>query len=141
MKPSMALSKALASMAYRWCQPCLVVLLSTPAACFAAAPCPAWQDWPYKAISALTPCDEAPVERRIGRVCTRHEWRCGDGVFQDWFAHWLSELKDPVRVQKRQGQLIFSGEEQTTAWAIFWAIDPSTEPGFALLLSRLRAQP
>ena len=102
-----------------------------------AGACQAWPQLPIDALSVLVPCS-APVERRIGRLCARHEWRCGAGSFERWFDLWMRQQQEAIRVQRKLGQLILSGEHQGQSWAVFWGIEPVQTEGFAVLVSRLR---
>lgn len=101
--------------------------------------CQSWPPPPVKALSVLVPCSE-PIVRRLGRLCARHQWRCGAGSFERWFDLWMRQQQEAIRVQTKLGQLILSGEHQGQAWAIFWGIEPARPKGFAVLVSRLRAQ-
>ena len=101
--------------------------------------CDQWEPLPFVALNQLEQCGDAPVQRRIQGVCVRHEWLCGDSDFGVWFAKWAQEVDSPIRLELREGQMIFSSEHDNQAWAVFWT--PASEPsqGFVLLLSRLRA--
>jgi hypothetical protein len=103
-----------------------------------ASSCQQWSPWPIQAVRALTSCS-APVIRQIGQLCTYHEWRCGLGSFEDWFDGWMRQRQAVLRVQRRWGQLILSGEHGDEAWALFWGIESAPSSGFAILVSRLRA--
>lgn len=120
-----------------WCLG--LAMVATPGVTIGVG-CSSWGPWPIDAVASLASCS-APVIRQIGRLCTFHEWRCGSGSFEDWFDRWMRQQKEPVRVQKQLGQLILSGEQADQSWAIFWGIVPHESPGFAVLVSRLRAQP
>lgn len=124
---------------FQW--PVSALLLSISMTVAAQPSCPTWHRWPQEAVRNLIPCDQGAVQRRIGQLCVRHEWRCGAGRFEDWLSQWLKQSAEPVRLEKRLGQLIFSGEHNGEAWALFWAIDARPSSGFVLLLSRLRVQP
>lgn len=116
----------------------VVVVLST--SCGANA-CGVWPSMPYAALRMLEACDEPAVERQVGQLCLHHEWRCGTTRFKDWFDQWMAELDEPVAMQKRLGQVIFSGVDRDTSWAVFWAPSDEDEKGFVVLISRLRATP
>lgn len=115
-----------------------LVTLATPCGSVAGT-CEPWQPWPIEAIRSLPSCGQ-PVSRQIGQLCAQHEWRCGAGSFEEWFDQWMKQQNRPFRVQRQLGQLIFSGEYDDQAWAVFWRIVPSPASGFVILVSRLRAQ-
>lgn len=106
-----------------------------------ALACGSWPSLPYESMRALSLCAQPPVERRVGELCLRHEWLCGDRRFESWFEHWMREMNEPFRLERRLGQLIFSAEQQKSAWALFWFATDQSEKGFAVLFSRLRVSP
>lgn len=118
----------------------LIAAMALPAPAVSQDQCGAWPAWPDAAINALAPCDQPAVQRRIGKLCVRHEWRCGSGAFEDWLGHWLEQSHAPIQLERRAGQLIFSGHDQALAWALFWAIESEPQSEFMVLLSRMRAQ-
>ena len=103
------------------------------------AACNAWPPLPHEALRGLAACAEPAVERQAGQVCLRHEWLCGQATFKDWFEHWMAQLDEPVAMEKRLGQMIFSGQHQDTAWAVFWLPVDEDAKGFVVLVSRMRA--
>lgn len=103
--------------------------------------CGVWRALPHNALRMLPLCDEPAVERQIGQACIRHEWLCGQTTFKAWFDRWMAELDDLVTAQKLLGQMVFSGVQQDTAWAVFWAPTQESEEGFVILVSRMRAAP
>jgi len=118
----------------------LIAAMALPAPAVSENRCGAWPAWPDAAINSLAQCDQPAVERRIGKLCVRHEWRCGGGAFEDWLGHWLEQSQAPIQLERRSGQLIFSGLDHGIAWAVFWGIEPAPQSGFTVLLSRMRAQ-
>lgn len=112
-----------------------LAMLATPLATFA---CGVWEQLPHEALHLLTVCDEPPVQRQLGNVCVRHEWLCGKTTFRDWFDGWMAQRDEPIVMEQRMGQLIFSGVYQDTAWAMFWAPVNENRNGFVVLLSRLK---
>ncbi|UOD49432.1 hypothetical protein [Orrella daihaiensis] len=103
--------------------------------------CNTWDALPHAALRSLSLCDEPAVERQVGQACVRHEWLCGRGSFVSWFQHWMAEIDEPIIMEKRLGQLIFSGDHHDLAWALFWAPVQHEDKGFAVLVSRIRAVP
>ena len=118
----------------------LIVGLAFPMMAVSQEGCEPWPAWTDDAINALVICDQPAVERRIGDLCVRHEWRCGNGAFESWLGYWLDQTQASIQLERRAGQLIFSGQNQAVAWALFWAIESEPQPGFMVLLSRMRAQ-
>lgn len=108
-------------------------------ASMALAACPPWPEHQPDALRALSTCLEPPVQRQIGNLCVRHEWRCGKTTFKHWFEHWMAEANEPFVVEKRLGQFIFSGQQGDTAWAVFWGPEGEAAQGFVILVSRMRA--
>jgi hypothetical protein len=102
--------------------------------------CELWPELPNVMRTELHSCVEPPVARKIGQVCVRHEWLCGDGDFGGWFARWAREVDAPMRLELLENQLIFSAEDKDQAWAIFMAASPQATEGFTLLLSRMRPE-
>ena len=118
----------------------VIAAMAMPAAAASKDQCAAWPVWPNAAMNSLALCDQPAVERRIGKLCVRHEWRCGVGAFEDWLGQWLEQTQAPIQLERRSGQLIFSSHEQGVAWAMFWAIQAEPQSRFTVLLSRMRAQ-
>ena len=114
------------------------VLLAPAAFPAVATACGDWERLPYRAIGELEVCDEPPVQRRLGDLCVRHEWLCGRGTFERWFERWMAEVDEPIRLEAKMDQLIFSGESQQTAWALFWSKNDESKRNFVVLFSRLR---
>lgn len=112
-----------------------VLLLVLPVVVFACEP---WHEMPFEALQRLSPCVEPAVYRQVGKACLRHEWLCGQSRFKDWFEQWMAELDEPIAMETRSGQLIFSGQERDTAWALFWMPVHEQAQGFVVLLSRIR---
>jgi len=51
----------------------------------------------------------------------------------------MAEVDEPILLEKRLEQLVFSGQYDDTAWALFWASASDQNKGFVVLVSRLRA--
>lgn len=115
-----------------------MAMISTPQTLVA---CNAWPALPHAALRSLSLCAEPSVQRQAGKVCLRHEWLCGKTTFKHWFDHWMAELDEPIAMEKRLGQVIFSGQHEDTAWAVFWMPVDEAEQGFVVLVSRMRAAP
>lgn len=101
--------------------------------------CAVWDPIPQAELALLDSCGKEPVQRRIGALCVRHEWRCGAEGFEGWFMRWMDQAGPEVRVEQREGQFIFSQETGAQALALFWMPNPDALVGFEVLVSRMRS--
>lgn len=100
--------------------------------------CMPWVPLESKALNRLVTCEDEPVQRQVGQVCLRHEWRCGDEPFGQWLASWLAEMHEPIAMAMQGDQLVFSGQFGADHLALFWKVRPEDKPGFQVLVSRIR---
>lgn len=100
--------------------------------------CSPWSRIDSQALNRLSICEDVPVDRLVGQVCLRHEWRCGDEPFGQWLATWLSEMLEPVSMAVQGNQLVFSGQFGRDHLALFWTVRSEDTPGFRVLVSRIR---
>lgn len=98
------------------------VAIITMSASALAQTCAPWRPPSHLALQNLPICEQSPISRQLGSVCTEVRWLCADEPIAAWVARLFTHSQAPWFVHPHREGLVFAQWSQfaDTSLAIFW---------------------